>query len=252
MTPLSIYVLTHNSEKHLAAVLAAARRMADDLLVLDSGSIDATLAIAAEHGARIAQRPFDDFREQRLHANQLCQHRHVLFMDSDEIASDALIDAICALKQRGFEHDAYVIRRDWFVLGQRIHALFPVGCPDYPIRLIDKDKVGFGQQSVHEQPVGYASLGRIDAPMTHYTFETHAEIARKLDRYTDLAAADLHRRGKKRTGMRVKQWTSPIAAFLKWYIKSGGWRDGRVGITLALYAAAYTHRKYRKACQLVA
>ncbi|QCP50803.1 glycosyltransferase family 2 protein [Trinickia violacea] len=250
MTPLSVYILTYNSERHLDKVLAAAKRIADDLLVVDSGSKDATLAIAAKHGARIAHRTFDNFRAQRLFANSLCLHQAVMFFDSDEIASEALIDEITALKASGFSHDAYVVRRDWIVMGTRVHALMPIGCPDYPIRICHRDKTDFTEHSVHETPIGYESVGRVESPMVHHTFETKSELMRKLDFYTDLAATDLLARRKWIGLLLLKQWTSPVGAFVKWYVRSGNWRDGRVGLALGLYALKYTHRKYRKAILL--
>jgi glycosyltransferase involved in cell wall biosynthesis len=251
LTPLSIYVLTYNSERHLDKVLAAAKHLADDLLVVDSGSNDATLAIAARHGARIAHRTFDNFRSQRLFAHSLCQHETVMFFDSDEIPSDALIDEVLALKVSGFLHEVYSIRRDWVVRGRVIHALMPVSCPDYPIRICHRDKTDFSEHSVHETPVGYKSAGRIESPLVHHTFETHSELMRKIDLYTDLAAADLLDKGKGIGVLRFKQWFSPVGAFGKWYIRRGNWRDGRVGLRLALYAFTYTHRKYRKALLLI-
>lgn len=251
MTPLSIYILTYNSERHLDQVLTAAKRVADDLLVVDSGSSDATLAIAAKHGARIAHRTFDNFRAQRLFANSLCLHQTVMFFDSDEIASNALIDEVIALKISGFSHDAYAVRRDWLVQGRVVRALMPVSCPDYPIRICHRDKTDFTEHSVHETPIGYESIGRIESPLVHHTFETNSELMRKLDLYTDLAATDLLDRGKWIGVLRLKQWFSPIGAFGKWYIRRGNWRDGRVGLRLALYAFAYTHRKYRKALLLI-
>jgi glycosyltransferase involved in cell wall biosynthesis len=247
LTPLSVYVLTYNSERHLDKVLAAAKRVADDLLVVDSGSNDATLAIAARHGARIVHRTFDNFRAQRLFANRSCLHQTVMFFDSDEIASDALIDEVTALKVSGFSHDAYAVRRDWLVRGQVVHALMPTGCPDYPIRIYQRDKTDFTEHSVHETPIGYESSGRIEAPLVHHTFETHAELMRKLDLYTDLAAIDLLNKGKWVAVLWLKQWISPVGAFGKWYFRRGNWRDGRLGLTLGLYAFTYTHRKYRKA-----
>lgn len=247
MTPLSVYVLTYNSEQHLDKVLAAAKRIADDLLVVDSGSKDATLEIAARHGARIAHRNFDNFRAQRLFANSMCLHQMVMFFDSDEIASDALIDEVMALKMAGFSHDAYRVRRDWVVRGTVVHAVMPVGCPDYPIRIGDRHKTDFTAHSVHETPIGYDNIGRIESAMSHHTFETNSEVMRKLDLYTDLAANDLLDRKKRFAVLWFKQWFSPIGAFGKWYIRRGNWRDGRVGLTLALYAFTYTHRKYRKA-----
>lgn len=251
MTPLSIYILTYNSERHLDKVLAAAKHAADDLLVVDSGSNDATLAIAAKHGARIAHRTFDNFRAQRLFANSLCLHQTVMFFDSDEIASDALIDEITALKVSGFWHDAYAVRRDWVVRGKVVHALMPVACPDYPIRIYHRDKTYFTEHSVHETPVGHESSGRIESPLVHHTFDSKSELMCKLDLYTDLAAPDLVDRGKWIGVLWIKKWISPIGAFGKWYIRKGNWRDGRVGLTLALYASIYTHRKYRKALLLV-
>lgn len=250
MTPLSVYILTYNSERHLDKVLAAVKRVADDLLVVDSGSNDATLDIATRHGARIAHRTFDNFRAQRLFANSLCLHQTVMFFDSDEIASDALIDEVMALKVSGFLHDAYTVRRDWLVRGTVVHALMPVGCPDYPIRLCHRDKTDFTEHSVHENPIGHESVGRIESPVVHHTFETRSELMRKLDLYTDLAANDLLAKRKRIGLLRLKQWISPVGAFGKWYVLRGNWRDGRVGLILGLYALRYTHRKYRKAILL--
>ena len=247
MTPLSIYILTHNSERHLGKVLAVAKRAADDLLVVDSGSKDSTLEIAARYGARIVHRPFDNFRAQRLFANSQCLHEAVMFFDSDEIASDALIDEILALKDSGFSHDAYTVRRDWIVRGKVVHALMPVGCPDYPVRIYHRDKTDFTEHRVHETPLGHDSVGRIESSLVHHTFESQSELMRKLDLYTDLAAVDLVNSGKWGGLLWLKQWSSPVGAFGKWYFRRGNWRDGRLGLTLALYASAYTHRKYRKA-----
>jgi hypothetical protein len=174
-----------------------------------------------------------------------------MFFDSDEIASDALIDEVMALKVAGFSHDAYAVRRDWLVRGRVVHALMPAGCPDYPIRIYHRDKTDFTEHSVHETPIGYESVGRIESPLVHHTFETNSELMRKLDLYTDLAAADLLDRGKWIGILWLKQWISPVGAFGKWYIRRGNWRDGRVGLILALYAFTYTHRKYRKAFLMI-
>ncbi|PMS29844.1 glycosyltransferase family 2 protein [Paraburkholderia rhynchosiae] len=250
MTPLSVYILTYNSERHLEKVLSAAKRAADDLLIVDSGSSDATLAIAAKHGARIAHRTFDNFRAQRQFANSLCMHETVMFFDSDEIASDALIDEIAALKDAGFVHDAYAVRREWVVMGRLVHALMPVSCPDYPIRIYRRDTLHYSGHTVHETLMGHTSGGRIESPLIHHTFETKTELMHKLDLYTDLAATDLAHRTESVAVLRLKGWLSPLGAFLKWYIRKGNIRDGRVGLMLAFYASAYTRRKYREALVL--
>jgi hypothetical protein len=95
--------------------------------------------------------------------------------------------------------------------------------------------------------MGHASGGRIEAPLVHHTFESTAEMMQKLDLYTDLAAIDLLDRNDPAAMLWLKSWISPLGAFVKWYVRKGNIRDGRVGLILALYACAYTRRKYRKA-----
>lgn len=251
MTPLSVYVLTFNSERHLTRVLEAVARIADDLLVVDSGSTDATYEIAYKYGARVVHRSFDNFRSQRLFAHSLCLHETIMFFDSDEIASESLIDEVMSLKKSGFTYDAYVVRRDWIVMGKVVHALFPVGCPDWPVRIIHRDRVDFTVHSVHESLIGYKSIGRIESSLVHHTFETKTELMRKLDLYTDLAAEDLKNTGRRKRALKIRQYISPIGAFVKWYFRSGNWLDGRVGWILAIYAMKYTHHKYRKLLLLI-
>ena len=242
MTALSAYILTHDSEVYLAAILQKLSGTADELLIVDGGSTDQTLAIAREHGCRVVHRPLTDFREQRNFAQAQCAHDMVLFVDSDE-----LVQAIASLKERGFGEDAYEVRREWYVFGRKVRAVFPVTSPDYPIRILDRRKVSFDERSrrVHETPFGFSSVGRIEAPLHHYTFRSTEELERKLEHYTDIAAGELRERGGN-AGL-LKVLASPVSAFLKWYLVKGGWRDGALGLTMSAYAFRYTRLKYRKA-----
>ncbi len=196
---------------------------------MDSGSTDRTLAIAREHGCRVVHRPLTDFREQRNFAQAQCTNDMVLFVDSDELPSDELVRAIASLKEQGFGKDAYEVRREWYVFGRKVGAVFPVTSPDYPIRILDRRKVSFDERSrrVHETPFGFSSLGRIEAALHHHTFRSTEELERKLEHYTDIAARDLRERGR-RPGL-LKVLASPPSAFLKWYLVKGGWRDGALG-----------------------
>jgi glycosyltransferase involved in cell wall biosynthesis len=247
MTELSAYVLTFNSELYLSAILQKLAGTADELLIVDSGSSDRTLAIAREHGCRVVHRPLTDFREQRNFAQAQCANDMVLFVDSDELPTDELVRAIAAVKERGFGKDAYEVRREWYVFGRKVGAVFPVTSPDYPIRILDRRKVSFDERSrrVHETPFGFSSVGRIEAALHHHTYRSKEELERKLEHYTDIAAAELRERGGNAGPLKVL--ASPISAFLKWYLVKGGWRDGALGLTLGAYAFRYTRLKYRKA-----
>ncbi|HET9552041.1 MAG TPA: glycosyltransferase family 2 protein [Anaeromyxobacteraceae bacterium] len=242
---LSCYILTWNSERHLEQVLAPLVRVVDQLVVVDSGSSDRTCEIARRYGCEVHGRPFDDFRSQRTHAIGLCRHEWILSVDSDEVVTPELERALLELKARGFQHDAYRIRREWWALGRRVRVVYPLDCPDNPVRLFDRRQVSFSAGNrVHETPGGYRSIGQITAPLNHITFESMSEIARRLDQYTTISALDLRDRNARCTI--VKRWLSPIAAFLKWYVLKPGYRDGRVGFTLGCYAFKYTRLRYLK------
>ena len=250
MTPLSVYLLTFNSEKYLAAILSACKPVADELLIVDSGSSDNTFSIASHAGCKILYRTFTNFREQRQFALSECSHPWVLSFDSDEIPSPELISEIQKMKTTGFNGDAYSIKRNWNVLGKNVHAMFPVVSPDYPIRLFNKEVVSFSGEStiIHETPFGYKTLEKIELPLMHYTFETQWELEKKLAHYTTLAAENMLLKNKT-TGF-LKMLFSPPWAFFKWYFIKGNWRDGLTGVTIAIFAFRYTLLKYKKARQM--
>ena len=250
MQPLSVYLLTYNSPKYLPEILQRCKTIADEIVIVDSGSTDNTLDIAKTLGCKIFHRPLDNFREQRQFAHECCTHKWVLAIDSDEIPGDSLLDEINKLKAEGFSFDAYKIRRDWNVLGKWVHGLIPVPSPDYPVRLLNKDIVVFDSRSTrsHETAHGYQTLGVIEAPLQHYTFETREILESKLELYSKLRAEDLIE-GNKNTGL-LKLLFSPIAAWFKWYFVHQNWKDGYVGLVLANFAMRYTYRKYRIAREM--
>lgn len=244
-TPLSVYILTYNSPRYLPQILQKVKSVADEIIIIDSGSTDNTLLIAESFPCKIIRHPLKNFREQRTFALNQCAHEWVLSFDSDEIPSNELITDLLNLKQNGFTHEAYCICRKWNVLGKDVNVMFPIVSPDYPIRLFNKTTTGFDGRStqLHETAHGYKSLGKIDAPMFHFTFETKDVLEAKLHRYASIGALDLLE--QKRSTSIFKLLLSPVAAFIKWYFAKGGWKDGQVGITLGLYALRYTFLKYK-------
>lgn len=246
-------MLTLNRAAHLPQVLSSLEGIADDLLVVDSGSTDGTQDIAARFGARVIHRAFDDFTTQRTFAVSQCRHNWVLAIDSDEVVSPALSDRLRELKsspEASMEGspDAYAIKREWFVLGRRVHSFYPSHCPDFPVRLFRKDRATYlvGRQ-VHETIRGFNKALRIDEPLLHYSCNSIQEMYGKVGLYTTLAARDLvAKRGRPGFGEAILM---PWIVCLKWYVLNGGWRDGRVGMILARYVWDTVHLKYAKARQ---
>ncbi len=248
-TPISCYLLTYNSERYLRQILEALRPVADEILIVDSGSTDATATIAADYGANFIHRHIDNFRAQRQFALDQCRYTWVLNLDSDEVPTEEFVTSLVALKgklQDADVADAYRMERRWIMFGQEVHTFYPISSPDFPVRLFRKDKVGFTQSSnfVHENPAGYDTVEVIKGAVYHYSCDSVHELYRKLNQYTSLAAQDMYRKGKKAT--RLKLIFSPVAAWIKWYLRKGGWRDGEVGKLLGRYAYDYTYQKYLK------
>jgi glycosyltransferase involved in cell wall biosynthesis len=249
---LSVYVLTYNCEKLLPQVLEPLGRLADDLLVVDSGSTDGTVDTAQSVGARVLTRKFDEFRAQRQYALDNCRFDWVLSLDSDEIPNEAFVSSIVRAKRSLLlESDgtvAFRVQRKWIVLGKEVHAFYPVRTPDYPERLFRKDVVNFKTSKstmIHEAPGGFTSFERLDGGcIMHYCGQTHEELNDRLERYTLLSAKEMKSRGKRYS--LLKQIFSPLANWFKFYIRKGGYKDGMVGWHLGVYAFNYTRLKYVK------
>lgn len=247
--PLSCYILTYNSEHRLEQVLASLAGIADELLIVDSGSTDRTLVIAEQFGARILQRPFGDFTTQRSYAVSQCAHDWILSVDSDEVASTELARRLRDLRQRNLDDDsapdAFAIRRDWYVMGRRVHCFYPSHCPDFPIRLFDRRKATYrAGRLVHEAMAGFSKAERIDEPLVHYTCDTIDQMYGKMNLYTTLAAQDLRKHGRPSI---LRTLLMPWLTWFKWYVITGGWKDGVVGAILARYAADTVYQKCIKA-----
>ena len=248
MEKLSCHIITKNSEQYLETILQKINSIVDEIIIVDSGSSDATESIAKMfEKVQFVYHPFASFKDQRNYAASLCKHPFVLFFDSDEVPDDQLILSIEKLKSQGFEHEAYAIARHWVVMGKKVHSIYPVISPDYPIRLINKQKVAFMDQSnlVHESPSGYESMGIIEGNLLHRTFHDQDELERKLEHYTDMAAQDIIRRKKAVTWFKIV--INPVSALIKSYFFRGGYKDGKVGYILGMYAYRYTRKKYIKA-----
>ena len=247
MSLLSCYVMTYNSEGRLAQALNSLGDLADELVVVDSGSTDRTESIARQHGARFFTRKLDSFTAQRLFCVAQCTHEWVLTIDADEEISDQLRGRLEELKGRLGEDgtEAFGIRRVWYFLGREVHCFYPSCCPDQPIRLFRKDKATYVHgRHVHESMTGFSRSKPLEEPILHFTAESVDEAYAKVNQYSTLAARDARAQGR-RSGW-IKILTLPWLLAAKWYLVNGGWKDGTVGVVHALYVRDMTYLKWLK------
>ena len=232
MKPLSIVILTYNSEKHLEEVLDSGR-FADEILLLDSGSTDRTLAIAEKAGVRVVQSPWLGFGKMKQKAVSLARHDWVFVLDSDEVLTPPLIDEIRRVLQApGFP--GYFVPRLNYFFGKPIRhgGLYP----DATLRLFDRRRGHFTEDAVHEKVLLEDEAGRLHHPMKHYAYDSVEEFVEKQNRYSTLGAKP----------NRLKALLNPSWTFLKMYVIKLGFLDGWEGYLIARLYSQYTFWKYVK------
>jgi len=235
-------IITLNEERNIARTLESLR-CSDEILIIDSGSVDRTVELAEKLGARVIEAGWRGYAGQKNWAAEQASHDWILSLDADEALSEPLDAEILRLKKSGPLCDAYTMPRLARYLGRWI--LHSGWYPDRKVRLYDRRKARWVGDFVHESVHVDGRVGHLEGTILHFTCDSLSEHLRTLDRYTTLAAQEIVARK-----MKVPLWRlilDPAWAFVKSYIVERGFLDGPEGLTIAHMAAFYTFVKYSKA-----
>jgi glycosyltransferase involved in cell wall biosynthesis len=250
---LSVAIITKNEEANLARTLASVR-FADQIVVLDSGSIDRTIEIAHAANAAVYEEPWQGFAAAKNSAIAKCTGAWVLSLDADEELTPELQTEIQSLLSSNPPVDAYRIRRRNLFLGRWIkHGGF---YPDPKLRLFRRAAAiltttpQFEDRPVHETIAFDGNAATLDYDLIHHAYPTLENYIEHMDRYSTLGSELLVASGKV-----SRSWPAfvcnvvlvPKLTFLWNYVFRLGFLDGREGLLLHLYQAAYTSWKYAKA-----
>ncbi len=242
---VAVVILTYNEEKNIAACLESAA-FADERIVIDSGSSDATREIAAGLGANVFVHAMADqgFAGQRNYALECSAADWFLYLDADERLTPELSDEIIELVNQE-EIAAYEILRRNIVFGKKI--LHGGHAPDFCCRLFPRTAVKW-RGLVHEEAVVEIPIKRMQHFMWHHTYTSWQRYFLKFDQYTTLMAKKMHEKGKRSRLSDII--LRPVGGFIKFYILKQGWRDGRMGFVLASLHFLYVMLKYQKLYEL--
>jgi glycosyltransferase involved in cell wall biosynthesis len=238
--PFSLVVTTLNNADTLERCLASAA-FADEIVVLDSGSTDATRDIAARHGARVVVEPFKGYALQKQSAIDKAAHAWVLLLDADEALADGARDAI----ERALEQPAVA----GFRLPRRERVFWRFNRRgvrlNTHLRLIDRTRVRMNGVPVHAAPETREPTATLaDAEFLHYGEpDIHTKVA-KINAYSTGLVE--HKRGKRRRFLALRLVVYPGFFFLRQYVGKRWFLDGWAGFINAVSAAYYVFLKYAK------
>ncbi|MDQ7007848.1 MAG: glycosyltransferase family 2 protein [Acidobacteriota bacterium] len=237
---LSLAVITFNEEKHLPRLLEAARNFADEVVVVDSGSTDATVAIARSHGARVIESDWPGFGRQKQRALEEARGEWVLSLDADELPDAQLTESLAAVARgEGDEFDGYAMDRLTAYQGEYIRHAWS---PDWVLRLVRRGRGRWTDRPVHEALVVDGSVGRLKGKLLHDSYENLADHYTRLVAYSRLSAESAYARGRR------FHWSQlllrPPAAFLRRFLLKRGFLDGVRGLLVAGATAVGAFMKY--------
>jgi glycosyltransferase involved in cell wall biosynthesis len=244
---ISATVITLNEERRLAGALGSLA-WADEIVVVDSGSTDATLEIARRFTDRIVVAEWPGYAAQKNRAAAEASHDWIFSLDADEVVTPELAASIARVRAiepvpRGYR----VARRAWYVDRWVRHGGW---YPDWQTRLYDRRSAQFAGAFVHESVRVDGLVETLEGDLLHYTVDSLGDHHRRIERYTTLAAEALAAKGRRFSAARAI--LEPPATFLKTYLLKQGIRDGTAGLAIAGFAAYYVFLRQMKLWERVA
>lgn len=240
---ISVTIITLNEKENLSRCLQSVEGLADEIIVVDSGSKDQTCEIASALGAQVVKRDWTNYSDQKNFAAYSANNDWILSLDADECLSPDLRQELLAIKEvPSSSVVAYEFPRRACYLGRWIsHGGW---YPDYKVRLYKRNQGCWVGDFVHESLSYDGVVKRLNGNLLHYTCSSISEHAHGVDVYTTLAAQDLKQRGSKSSIMQIV--LGPIISFWSTYIIKCGFLDGFHGFLIAVFSAYYTFLKYSK------
>lgn len=234
MRLLSVIIPTLNESDNIAGVLATVD-WADEILVIDSFSVDDTTQKAETLGAKVIQREYTGPADQKNWAIPQAKNEWVLILDADERLTPALRKEIeQILSQDQIPFDGFWIGRQNYFMGKKIAYSGWQG--DAVIRLIRRDVCRYNDKQVHEEVISEGvRIGRLKNKMDHYTFKNATHFLDKMRRYGEWSAQDYLAKTPKITNFHL--FFKPLFRFFKHYIMKRGILDGRVGLIISIIMA---------------
>jgi glycosyltransferase involved in cell wall biosynthesis len=243
---LSVAIITKNEAERLPGCLRSLS-FSDEIVVVDSGSLDDTVRIAESFGARVLVETWRGYAAQKQFAVEQCRHKWVLVLDADERVPAATAKLIVGqLARNNPAIAAYSFKRKNYLHGRWIRH-----CgwwPDRIVRLVDRTRGAFDGRPVHERWITDEEVRDLDACIEHVSFRRYSDLVSKMETYSNLSSRELFERDQPVSAL------TPVLhgawMFLKTYLLELGFLEGFDGFTISIMNAGGSFLKYAKLREL--
>ena len=245
MTKITAIIPTFNEEANIQNALDAVR-FADEIIVIDSFSTDATVSIVKKNNAVLLQRKFDNFSSQKNFAISKASHDWIFLLDADEIIDQKLEEEITrTVNSNDLDYAAFYIYRNFFFKEKRLY--YSGWRRDKVIRLFRKDTSEY-QGKVHEEIFTKEKVGFLSEKIQHYSYRSYDQYKSKLKVYSKLQAEELLEKGIIVTPYHLI--LKPLVRFLIQYFIKFGFVDGKEGFIISRLHAFGVWRRYVEVLKL--
>lgn len=244
MPEISVVIITYNEEKNISRCIDSVKDVADEIVVLDSFSSDATKEICLAKGVSFYEHAFDGHIQQKNRAVTYAKYPHILSLDADEALDERLKKSIIKVKNN-WEKDGYYMNRLTNYCGHWVK--YCNWYPDKKLRLWDSRKGewrGINPHDKYELFVGDKNTGYLKGDILHYSYYSVGDHYKQVDYFTSIAAKAYFEKGKKASYFKLL--VNPIAKFIDHYVLHFGFLDGRAGFLISKISAYATYLKYKK------
>jgi glycosyltransferase involved in cell wall biosynthesis len=241
---ISATIITFNEASNIEAACESVS-WAHEVIVVDSRSTDDTREIATRAGARVIERDWPGFAEQKQFATDQAKNEWIFSLDADERCSPELIKSIESLRNKDEAQlaDGYTIARRSFYQGQWIKG--GGWYPDRQLRLYRKTMGQWQRRHIHEsfKLNAGARVEELTGDILHYSVENASHHHQMIgERYAPLAARQMFEEGRRTSAMTIA--VAAPSAFIRSYVLKGGFRDGLAGLSIASFAAHHAFLKH--------
>ncbi len=242
---LSVAVITKNEADRIPRLLKSVR-FANEVLVIDSGSMDNTQTICRSYGATVIEHPWMGYVAQKQIALERARSEWVLSLDSDEVVSGALAAEITtAIGSAPPDVVGFSMPRLSYYLGRWIrHGGW---YPDRKVRLVRKGYGSWAGVDPHDKLVVDGRVARLSQPILHYVYRDISDQLATIDRFSDIAARE---RGGASGPYVLAGLAHAAGKFFECYVWKMGFMDGWAGLVIAMNSAWYVFLKHAKAWEM--